>query len=66
MSRPLSFRTPEVKSTLKVFGWSVGSAVVVFLLDLLQVIDIPSQFLPYVPIANTILYAVKEFFTDRK
>jgi len=65
MAKPLSFGSPEVKSTLKVLGWSVGSAVVVFLLDLLQVVDIPVQFLPYVPVANTILYALKEFFTNR-
>ena len=66
MAKSLRFGSPEVKNTLKVLGWSVGSAVVVFLLDLLQVVDIPAQALPHVPIANTVLYALKEFFTDRK
>lgn len=61
-----SFKTPEVKRTLKVFGWTVASAVVVLLLDLIQVVDIPAQYVAYIPIANTILYAIKEYVTDNQ
>jgi membrane protein implicated in regulation of membrane protease activity len=54
----------ELNSTLKVFAWSFGSALVVFLLGLLNAASIPVQFQFLVPLANTVLYAVKEWISD--
>ena len=60
------FGTPEVKRTLTVFGWTLASAVVVLLLDLIQVVDIPAQYVAYIPIVNVVLYGIKEFITDNQ
>jgi hypothetical protein len=57
----LGFGKPEAQKTLKVFGWTVASALVVLLIDLLGAVDVPAQYVAYVPLVNTVLYAIKEY-----
>lgn len=60
------FGTPELKSTFKVLLWTVASALVVFLIDMLGAIEIPVQYLTYVPLVNVVLYAIKEWLANNK
>lgn len=62
----LSFGSSEFKKSLKVFAWSVGSALVVLVLDFLGGVDFPTQYAFIVPIANTVLYAIKEWIADNQ
>ncbi len=65
MAEKFKFKKEELSKTLKVFGWSVGSAVVVLLLGLVSALDVPAEYLWAVPAVNTVLYALKEFLSDR-
>lgn len=60
------FGGAEFQSTLKVFLWTVASAFVVLLIDWLGMIEVPAQYAAYVPLANTVLYAVKEWIADNR
>lgn len=62
----LKWNTYEVKKALKVFGWTMGSAVVTLLLTLVGALDIPSQYIFIVPIVNSVLYAIKEVISDNQ
>lgn len=61
-----NFGSEEAKNTLKVFGWTLASAVVVLLIDFVGMIDMPTEYAFVVPLANTILYALKEFIADNR
>lgn len=61
-----TFGGPEFRKSLKVFAWSIGSALVVLLIDFLGAVDMPTQYAFVVPIANTALYAVKEWIADNQ
>lgn len=65
-NKSMVFGKPEVQNTLKVFGWTVGAALVVLAIDLLGVVDMPAQYAFVVPLANTILYALKEWIADNR
>lgn len=65
-NKSMVFGGAEASKTLKVFLWTVASAFIVFLIDLLGAVDIPAQYLPYVPLANTVLYALKEWVADNR
>lgn len=65
-NKSFKFGTPEAKNTLKVFGWTVASAFVVLLIDLIGAIEMPVEYAAYVPLVNTILYAVKEWIADKR
>ena len=56
----------EYIKSLHVFGWTIASALIVLGLDLVQVIEFPVEYAFIVPIANTILYALKEFVADNR
>lgn len=58
------FKEYEYKKSLKVFAWSMGSAVITLLISLVASLDIPAEYVIYVPAVNTVLYAVKEYITD--
>lgn len=51
----------EVKRSLKVFGWSFGSALIVFIIDLVANLDVPKEYIGMIPTVNVVLYALKEF-----
>lgn len=58
------FGKDEVRSSLKVFAWSFGSALVVLAIDFLSALEVPMEFAFLVPLANVLLYSVKEFVVD--
>lgn len=60
------FGSEETKKTFKVFLWTVLSALIVLLIDVLGAWDVPAQYIGYVPIINTILYAIKEWIVDNR
>lgn len=51
---------------LKTLGFSIGSCVVLFLINLLPQVDLPVGFLFLVPVANTLLVALKKWLDDEK
>lgn len=50
---------------LKVFGWTLASAAIALLLNLLGVVKFPPEYAFVIPIVNTILVALQQFITDR-
>ena len=65
-NKSFSFGGAEFKNSLKVFLWTVGSALVVLLIDWLGMVEIPAQYAFAVPLANTVLYALKEWIADNR
>ena len=60
------FGSEELKSSLKVFLWTVGSAGVAMLITLFSSLELPVQYAFVVPVVNTLLYVLKEFFADNR
>lgn len=56
-----SFNLENLKASLKVFGWTVSSALVVLLIAAFADVDVPPQYAFMVPMVNTALYALKEY-----
>lgn len=52
----------EARNIFKVLLWSLGSALVVALIGIVQALEVPQEWLFLVPIVNTALYALKEWF----
>lgn len=65
-SKSLAFGSKEFVGILKVFGWTVASALVVLFIDWLGMVEVPAQYAFAVPLANTVLYALKEFIADNR
>jgi hypothetical protein len=61
-----AFGSTEFQKTLKVFLWTVASAIVVLAIDWLGMVEVPAQYAFAVPMANTVLYALKEFIADNR
>ena len=62
----MQFKQGELQKVLKVFYWTVASAVVALLLSLVNIIEVPAQYAFVVPVINTALYAVKEWIADNR
>lgn len=58
------FGTTEFNNSFKVFLWTVGSALIALLIDYVGMVDIPAQYTFIVPLINTVLYSLKEWFSD--
>ena len=58
-------RENEIK-IIKALGYSVLSALVVSLLNILPNVDFPAQWLWVVPVVNTLLVVVKQFVSEQK
>lgn len=65
-SKKYSLNKEDGMKILQVFLWSLSSFVVIFLIDLLPQLDLGTQFMWVLPIANTILVAAKKFIEERK
>lgn len=66
MSGRFQLDSVAVKKILKVFGWTMASAIVALLISLMGVIELPGEYALVVPIVNTILYALAEFIKENK
>lgn len=64
MSPRFSLDKTDAIKILKVLGWTVASAAVAALISLLAHLQVPSQYLFLVPIANTVLVALQKFIAD--
>jgi len=62
--KTLGFGSYEAQATLKVFMWTMGTALVTLVLNLITVIDIPIEWAVFIGIVNTILVALKKLFED--
>ena len=56
----------ETQSIFQVLLWSLGSALVVALIGIVQALDVPQEWLFLVPVANTVLYALREWFQGQR
>jgi len=56
----------ETQSIFQVLLWSLGSALVVALIGIVQALDVPQEWLFLVPVANTALYALREWFQGQR
>jgi hypothetical protein len=65
-NKSFSFGGKEFASTLKVFAWTVASALVVLLVDWLGMVEVPAQYAFAVPLANTVLYAIQQWIADNR
>lgn len=54
----------DLYKIMKVFGWTVASAAVVFLLNLMQVVQVPSSYIWLMPLINTALVAIQRWIAD--
>lgn len=60
------FGSPEFQKSLKVFGWTMFSAVLVLMADYINMIEFPTQYVFVVPLVNTLVYSLKEFIADNR
>ena len=65
MSPKFELTAVNVMPIIKVFVYSGVSAMVVTAIAMLESAQVAPEYLLLVPIANTILFALKEFFTVR-
>jgi len=65
MSPQFKLTAINVWPILKVFLYSAASAVVASAIVMLESAEVSPQFLLLVPVANVVLYTLKEFFTVR-
>ena len=65
MSKRYTLTKQDGFDVLKVALWSGISAFVAALIYSIQATDIPAEYAILVPIANSILYAIKRFAEDR-
>lgn len=63
MSKKYTLNRENLWKIFKVILWSGMAAVIASLIAVLKEIDIPAQWVWAVPIINTILYSLKEFFS---
>ena len=61
-SKRFTLNEADTQSIFKVLLWSLGSALVVALIGIVQALDVPQEWLFLVPIVNTALFALKEWF----
>jgi hypothetical protein len=64
-TKRFSLNPEELRSIFKVLLWSLGSALVVALIGIVQALEVPQEWLFLVPIVNTVLYSLKEFFQGK-
>ena len=65
-NKSFSVGKAELTSIFKVFAWTVASAFLVLLISVLGILDVPVQYAFLVPMANTSLYALKEWVADNR
>jgi len=66
MSKRFQFNKENLKRVGKVILYSGISAAIVATIGVLKELDVPTEWVWAVTVSNTILYALKEFFTAQK
>lgn len=60
------FGKEETRNSLKVFGWTMASALIVLALDFVGALEVPTEYAFVVPVVNTVLYSLKEWIADNR
>lgn len=63
MSKRFTFNKENVNRATKVAAWSIAATVVSYGIALVASADLDTPYMFLVPIANTLLYAGKDFIT---
>ena len=56
----------NTKHLLKVFAYSAGSAVISVIITMLADIEFPTQYAVFIPVVNSVLVAIKEYFNEQR
>ena len=62
-SEKLRFNLYNLARTAKVFAWSLGSVLALEAVSIIGQFEIPVEYTLLVPVANSVLYALNDFFT---
>lgn len=65
-AKSFALGTQELANIIKVFVWTVASALVALFIDWLGLIELPTEYAFVVPLANTVLYSLKEWIADNR
>lgn len=65
MSQRFSFDKTNANKVFRVFLWSTASSVVALCIALLSTVNVPVEYAAFVPLINTVLYALKEWTTNQ-
>ena len=65
-SKKYSFNKEDIVEIAKVIGWSMASALVVVLIDVVGMLDFPTEYAFVVPIVNVVLVALKKFIQEKQ
>jgi len=65
-SKSFAIGSQEFVNILKVFGWTMASALVALLVDWFGLIEVPAEYAFVVPLVNTMLYSLKEWIADNR
>ena len=65
-SKKYSFNKEDIAEIAKVIGWSMASALVVVLIDVVGMLDFPTEYAFVVPIVNVVLVALKKFIQEKQ
>ena len=61
-----TFTEENFVAVLKVVAWSLSATLITTLIMVWQQTEVPPEYTFLVPIINTILYAAKEFISDKR
>lgn len=64
-SKPFEFDRENGKRVLKVFAWTIASALVALAIDFMGIVNVPAEYAFVIPVINTVLYALKEYVTGQ-
>lgn len=65
MSPRFTFNRENFNAVVRVFMWTVASALIAMFISFVGVIEFPPEYAIVVPLVNTILYALKEWVTEQ-
>ncbi len=63
-SSSFQFNKEDLGKSLKVLGWSLGSALITFAMAMMSSTTFPDQYVWAVPIINTVLFMLYQFVKD--
>ncbi len=58
------FKNYEMEKATRAFLWSFASLVVIFLIALVDNVEMPPYLLAYLPMISMLLQAIKQFIVD--
>lgn len=65
-SKKYTLNKHDLGEIAKVIGWSMASALVVILIDIVGMLEFPAEYAFVVPIVNVVLVALKKFIQEKQ